>query len=418
MLLPLLLLQMATGLRVLEEIVLLEENTVEEKRQEREEVVVVREGEAAVLHCSSQDPWFFCAWSWGGGEERACLLQEGGRGEVRRVCGGRQGVRIDGSGGSCSLAIERVGREQEGSYLCMLSQGEELRTVRSSARLEVATRAELTAWVGDRQVEGGVLEMVEGELVSVKCRAGRAHPAPKVSWRSAWQEEGGATLQVSARAALTGSSISCLAEQGELFSSSLTLLLVVHPPPQHSLSLLAPSPASTVALLTILLSCLLLVLVLLLLLKLQKRRRGERLWSLSSSPCPSPTWPGDSGLTTSTPGGKTTHLVLDGNFVSFSPLDMYGGGDSLLEAGDALFVSQQRQAESHDVCGRCTETSSSIDFRVAGSSPSHHTSSSLLVSSSSSLPSPEELTLSCCDAPTAESPCAPDSSDQASRPAS
>ena len=151
--------------------------------------------------------------------------------------------------------------------------------------------------------------------------------------------------------------------------------------------------------------------------ELQKRRRGERLWSLSPSPCPSPTWPGDSvlapGLTTSTPGGKTTHLVLDGNFVSFSPLDMYGGGDSLLEAGDALFVSQQRQAESHDVCGRCTETSSSIDFRPAGGSASLHTSSSLLVSSSSSLPSPGELTLSCCDAPAPESPCAPASSSMA-----
>ena len=47
------------------------------------ETMMVKEGSRATLTCSSTAAWFFCAWSWG--EERACLLQEGGMGEVRRV---------------------------------------------------------------------------------------------------------------------------------------------------------------------------------------------------------------------------------------------------------------------------------------------------------------------------------------------
>merc|ERR1719319_1037157 len=144
-------------------------------------------------------------------------------------------------------------------------------------------------------------------------------------------------MKFTAHTALTGLTIACTSQQADIYTSSLPLLLVA-PAPQPLHSILSPSSAPTVAVLAILLSSLLLVGGLVLLLKLQRRKRDP----LGCSPSPSPTWPLGAGLApglTSTPSADRScpSLPLDGRFVSFSPLDMYGGGDSLLEAGDALY---------------------------------------------------------------------------------
>ena len=369
-----------------------------EELMEVEEVVVVREGDSALLSCNSPTPWFFCAWSWG--SERACLLQEGGGGPVRQVCGGSIG-EVEGSGQTCGLSLARVKVEQSGNYLCMLSQGEELETVRRVVRLEVATPAILEVSAKGRQVEGGVVEALEGEVVQLSCESKRANPSPSLSWSAPWQDEDrqGGSLQFTAHTALTGLTISCKGEQGELYSSSLPLLLVVHPAPQALHSLLSPSSAPTVAVIAIILSSLLLLVIILLLVKLQRSKMG----SPPKSP-PSP-WPVGSGLApglTSTPSSPHP-LLLDGDFVSFSPVDMYGGGDSLLDAADALYPpptthyqAHQRQAKQPTLqtssSSSSMSSSNSIDFRLVSAET---TSSSLLTSSCSSSSLPPELTLNC-----------------------
>ena len=136
---------------------------------------------------------------------------------------------------------------------------------------------------------GGVLEATEGQVVALECRTEGGHPGPVLSWNTPWQgEEAGAGIEFTARAALTGRTLSCTSRQGELYTSSLSLLVVVHPPPQHLHSFLSPSSASTVAILTILVSSVLLVLVLLLIIKLQKksRRRPNLCSSSYASPLP------------------------------------------------------------------------------------------------------------------------------------
>ena len=368
-----------------------------EELMEVEEVVVVREGDSALLSCNSPTPWFFCAWSWG--SERACLLQEGGGGPVRQVCGGSIG-EVEGSGQTCGLSLDRVKVEQGGNYLCMLSQGEELETVRRVVRLEVATPAILSVSAKGRQVEGGVVEALEGEVVQLSCDAKRANPAPSLSWSAPWQDEDrqGGSLQFTAHTALTGLTISCKGEQEELYSTSLPLLLVVHPAPQALHSLLSPSSAPTVAMIAIVLSSLLLLVIILLLVKLQRSKMGTP----PKSP-PSP-WPVGSGLApglTSTPSSPHT-LLLDGDFVSFSPVDMYGRGDSLLDPADALhpppahYLPHQRApkqpAMQTSSSSSSMSSSTSIDFRLVSTET---TSSSLLTSSCSSSSLPPELTLTC-----------------------
>ena len=385
------------------EVIILNEEREEVVRvdelMEVEEVVVVREGDSTLLSCLSPTPWFFCAWSWG--SERACLLQEGGGGPVRQVCGGSIG-EVEGSGHRCGLRLDRVKVEQGGNYLCMLSQGEELETVRRVVRLEVATPAILSVSAKGRQVEGGVVEALEGEVVQLSCESKRANPNPTLSWSAPWQDEDrqGGSLQFTAHTALTGLTISCKGEQGELYSTSLPLLLVVHPAPQALHSLLSPSSAPTVAVIAIILSSLLLLVIILLLVKLQRSKMGAP----PKSP-PSP-WPVGSGLApglTSTPSSPHP-LLLDGDFVSFSPVDMYGGGgDSLLDAADALYPppahylphqkrSAKQPAMQTSSSSSSMSSSTSIDFRLVSAET---TSSSLLTSSCSSSSLPPELTLTC-----------------------
>ena len=318
---------------------------------------------------------------------------------MRQVCGGSIG-EVEGSGQTCGLSLDRVKVEQGGNYLCMLSQGEELETVRRVVRLEVATPAILSVSAKGRQVEGGVVEALEGEVVQLSCEAKRANPAPTLSWSAPWQDEDrqGGSLQFTAHTALTGLTISCKGEQGELYSTSLPLLLVVHPAPQALHSLLSPSSAPTVAVIAIILSSLLLLVIILLLVKLQRSKMGAP----PKSP-PSP-WPVGSGLApglTSTPSSPHP-LLLDGDFVSFSPVDMYGGGDSLLDAADALYPPQahylphQRAAKQPAMqtssSSSSMSSSTSIDFRLVSAET---TSSSLLTSSCSSSSLPPELTLTC-----------------------
>ena len=115
--------------------------------------------------------------------------------------------------------------------------------------------------------------------------------------------------------------------------------------------------------------------------------------------------------------------LLDGNFVSFSPLDMYGGGDSLLEAGDALHYTarlSERWTVPHTLPDQGTESSSSLEYQHACHQDSYQSShqdrtSSLLVSSTSSLPDSGDL--SCCEVdrpslPSSSSPCQVEKADK------
>ena len=364
-----------------------------EELVEVEEVVLVREGDTALLGCNSPTPWFFCAWSWG--SERACLLQEGGGGPVRQVCGGSVG-EVEGSGQSCGLSLDRVQVEQTGNYMCMLSLGEELDTVRRVVRLEVATKAILEVSAKGRRIEGGVVEALEGEVVQLRCDSKDAHPNPSISWDVPWQDEDqhGGSLQFTATAALTGLTIICKGEQEDLYSTSLPLLLVVQPAPQALHSFLSPSSAPTVAVAAIVVSSFLLLIIILLLVKLQ---RGK-MWKPPKSP-PSPVGSGLSPGLTSTPSSPRP-LLLDGDFVSFSPVDMYGGGDSLLNAADAVYhppghhfqrsIKQPAMPSSSSTSSMSSSTS--IGFRLVSAET---TSSSLLTSSCSSSSLPPELTLTC-----------------------
>merc|ERR1719334_1511912 len=142
---------------------------------------ITREGSPLSLSCSSSSPWFFCLWhSPVGGKQ--CAIQENHT--QAEVCGQEsQGRRLQfNSHKECSLRIERLSREDHGTWMCLLNDIKEFDTVKASLYVEVGVAASIE-W-GDIQgmEEEGRLVLVEGDTRDIQCVARAGYPTPTFTW--------------------------------------------------------------------------------------------------------------------------------------------------------------------------------------------------------------------------------------------
>ena len=141
--------------------------------------LLIKEGESSTLSCTSDHPWFFCVWVHPSGSKKCSLAEEG---EYKSVCEGMENIRIRGDGNTCQLDIMNITQEDQGEYMCLLSQAEVFHTDRVFVNVEVATPANLSIRkVGDQE-DSTMLDMVEGETVELVCEVTGAYPPPDLVW--------------------------------------------------------------------------------------------------------------------------------------------------------------------------------------------------------------------------------------------
>ena len=90
-------------------------------------------------------------------------------------------LEIFGSEKFCSLKLENVRVEEQGSFMCLLNQADIFLTDQSYAALKVETPAEVKLRKKQSE-EKRILELVEGEWVDLECESNRAYPAPSFEW--------------------------------------------------------------------------------------------------------------------------------------------------------------------------------------------------------------------------------------------
>ena len=155
---------------------------------------LAREGEAAVLTCSTDSPWFLCQWLSPRGS-KSCLIR--GKGQV---CEGvRVASQIEGDNTSCSLSLRGVDAKDRGGWTCLLQDGDTLTSDTRTIALDVAIQAKLQievrgedsssgvgsplGWGNGYTKEGNMLSVVEGQQVEVACVVEGANPRGEVEWR-------------------------------------------------------------------------------------------------------------------------------------------------------------------------------------------------------------------------------------------
>ena len=190
---------------------------------------LVRAGEPGELSCTSDKPWFLCVWRSPGGDKQ-CAIQETGQGSTTSVCQGDPRIELHGGANFCSIRLRETSREDWGSWMCLLQDGEKFHADRKLLGLQVAQEGRLQLVAGGRRVEDGVLRLTEGETILLECRVEEAFPRPLFSWRGPstlpvleedrhlYHEErheysSQSSVQYRATTNHTNTTISCVAEQ-------------------------------------------------------------------------------------------------------------------------------------------------------------------------------------------------------------
>jgi len=125
---------------------------------------ITREGSPLSLSCSSSSPWFFCLWhSPVGGKQ--CAIQENHT-----------------QAQECSLRIERLAREDHGTWMCLLNDIKEFDTVKASVYVEVGVAASIEWGSIQGMEEEGRLVLVEGDTRDIQCVARAGYPTPTFTW--------------------------------------------------------------------------------------------------------------------------------------------------------------------------------------------------------------------------------------------
>ena len=146
-----------------------------------EERVLVREGGVTSLRCTTDQEWFFCLWRHPRGVKE-CIVQEDGN--YTDVCSGLERLHIVGRNKSCILRIENASVEDKGSFMCLLNQADIFHTDQKTFQVNVATKGV----VGIRRRRLGqslanqTLELLDGEMVELRCECNKAFPAPEYKW--------------------------------------------------------------------------------------------------------------------------------------------------------------------------------------------------------------------------------------------
>ena len=142
------------------------------------EHVLVKEGGVANISCTTDQEWFFCLWQHPSGIKE-CSIKEVG--SYRSVCAGMEHMDISGSERICSVKVDNITVRDHGPFMCLLNQADEFHTDKNFIQIEVATPAQMilqTKQSGDVNV----LELVEGQIVELKCEGRSAYPAPQFQW--------------------------------------------------------------------------------------------------------------------------------------------------------------------------------------------------------------------------------------------
>ena len=140
---------------------------------------MIREGDSMDLSCDADLPWFLCVWTSPQGEKQCAIQDEN---KTTSVCQGDPRVHLEGGPTSCTVSVPDVQREDRGTWMCLLQDGENFQPAQKLLQVEVATRGQLELMVRDKQVSEGVLRLTEGDEVDVECKVENAFPAPEFSW--------------------------------------------------------------------------------------------------------------------------------------------------------------------------------------------------------------------------------------------
>ena len=355
---------------------------------------LVKEGNSIILSCRPSHPWFLCLWVHPSGR-KACSIQDGG--EHRSVCSGLENTEVVAVEDRCQLEIKNITVADHGMYMCLFSQAGVFHTDREHVMVEVATPAEITVRMAGvvEEREQHQLDLLEGEQVQLVCSATAGFPAPQFSWRIIPDNDGIASkflpvnlestmvntssyLNYTASTSHSGWTIQCLARQvdGEkvLYSSWQNLSLTVTKAEPLYADMTSQQGVLTGIFMSSILVILCITAVLIFLLKRSKKSvmstdlkpiTKQAIWSphgdikaesLYSRPSDSTRqssmeecmveMPGSSSSSAvtntppqsicSSPSLNRTQSVgdiVEGNFISFSPSDMYSRAPTMLNIG-------------------------------------------------------------------------------------
>ena len=140
---------------------------------------IIREGDSLALSCNADLPWFLCVWTSPHGEKQ-CAIQE--ENKTTSVCQGDPRVHLEGGPTSCTVSVPDVQREDRGTWMCLLQDGENFQPAQKLLEVEVATRGQIGLMVRDKLVSEGVVRLTEGDEVDMECKVENAFPAPDFSW--------------------------------------------------------------------------------------------------------------------------------------------------------------------------------------------------------------------------------------------
>jgi len=373
---------------------------------------LVKQGDSVTLSCRPSHPWFLCLWAHPSGR-KACSIQEGGK--HRSVCSGLDNTEVLAVEDTCQLEIKNISVADHGVYMCLFSQAGVFHTDREHISVEVATPAKtFIRKVGELE-EREHLDLLEGEEVQLVCTATEGYPAPQYHWTLVPSKDqtdevsevkleatmvvnGSSYLNYTAKTSHSGWSIMCLARQMDmmevLYSSKQNMSLSV----TKAEPLYADMTSKKGVLTGIFMSSILIILcvaaVLIFLLKRNKKTdvgtdlrpvtklaiwsphgniKAESLYSRpsastrqssieecmvempeSSSSSSSATTNTPPGSICSSPSLNRTQSVgdiVEGNFISFSPSDMYSRTPVLVN------IETRNVEDSHIVADNSFKTS-------------------------------------------------------------
>ena len=140
---------------------------------------IIREGDSMALSCNADLPWFLCVWTSPQGEKQ-CAIQE--ENKTTSVCQGDPRVHLEGGPTSCTVSVHEVQREDRGTWMCLLQDGDNFQPAQKLLEVEVATEGQIELTLKGMQVSEGVVRLTEGDQVDMECKVENAFPAPEFSW--------------------------------------------------------------------------------------------------------------------------------------------------------------------------------------------------------------------------------------------
>ena len=143
--------------------------------------ILVEEGGTVSLLCQTDSRWFLCLWNSPLGN-KVCAIQESEEG-ASQVCQGDPRIMVQGDYTTCGMTISNITRDDWGTWMCLVQDGEEFLTDRREIGLEVGRRGRVVLDYEESNMTDSrrVLRMVEGSLTNISCSSDGAYPLPSIT---------------------------------------------------------------------------------------------------------------------------------------------------------------------------------------------------------------------------------------------